>query len=58
MMREGLAEAWRRGYVKDSHDPADYRLGSMNTGWEVTGPWDVEVQLAGLRLDVVRRAKK
>jgi hypothetical protein len=32
---------------------ARYRLMAMNTGWEVTGPLDVEVELAELRLSVV-----
>ncbi len=53
LVREGLETAWQRGYLKDSRDPADYRLGGMNTGWEVTGPIDVEMQLRSLRLDAV-----
>ncbi len=50
---EGLETAWRRGFLKDSRQLSDYRLGGMNTGWEVTGPLDVEMQLAGLKLDAV-----
>ena len=53
LVREGLEMAWERGYLKDSHNPADYRLGGMNTGWEVTGPVDVEMQVRGLRLEAV-----
>jgi hypothetical protein len=48
---EGLETAWDKGYLTDSRDIADYRLMSMNTGWEVTGPLDVEMQLAGLRIE-------
>jgi len=50
-MREALDTAWQRGYLEDSKDPADYRLGSMNMGWEITGPIDAAVQVQGLRLD-------
>lgn len=55
LMREGLETAWDRGYLQDSRDPADYCLGGMNTGWEVTGPLDVEMQIAGLRLEAVQK---
>jgi hypothetical protein len=58
LVREGLEAAWERGYLKDSHDPADYRLGGMNTGWEVTGPIDVEMQVKGLRLEAVMKPAK
>jgi hypothetical protein len=58
LVREGLEAAWERGYLKDSHDPADYRLGGMNTGWEVTGPIDVEMQVRGLRLEAVGKSTK
>ncbi len=58
LVREGLETAWERGYLKDSHDPSDYRLSGMNTGWEVTGPIDVEMQVRGLRLDAVMKETK
>ena len=51
-MLESLKTAWERGYLKDSRDPADYRLGGMNMGWEVTGPIDVAVQVKGLEFEV------
>lgn len=38
MLKEAVADAWTRGYLKDSRDIADYRLGGMNMGWEITGP--------------------
>ena len=53
LIREGLATAWENGFLQDSRNPADYRLMAMNTGWEVTGPLDVEMELAELRLSVV-----
>lgn len=55
LVREGLATAWQRGYLQDSRDEADYGLGGMNTGWEVTGTADVEVQLKNLRLEAVMK---
>jgi hypothetical protein len=55
LIREGLETAWDKGFLQDSHDPADYRLMAMNTGWEVTGPLDVEMQLKGLRLEAVQK---
>jgi hypothetical protein len=53
LIREGLETAWENGFLQDSRNPADYRLMAMNTGWEVTGPLDVEMELAELRLSVV-----
>jgi hypothetical protein len=55
LIREGLETAWQRGYLADSQNVSDYGLGGMNTGWEVTGPWDVQMQIAGLRLEAVLR---
>jgi len=45
LMREALTAAWAGDYLKDSRDPADYQLGGMNMGWEVTGPLDVAMQV-------------
>jgi hypothetical protein len=53
LVREGLRAAWERGYLADSRDPADYRLMAMNFGWEVTGPLEVEMQVADLSLEAV-----
>jgi hypothetical protein len=53
LIREGLDTAWEMGFLQDSRNAADYRLMAMNTGWEVTGPLDVEMEIAGLRLCVV-----
>jgi hypothetical protein len=55
LIRKGLQCAWDRGFLKGSHDAADYHLVSMNMGWEVTGPVDVEMQIKGLKLEAVLR---
>jgi hypothetical protein len=57
LVQEGLVTAWQRGYLQDSHEKSDYCLGGMNTGWEVTGPLDVEMQVAGLRLEATLRGQ-
>jgi hypothetical protein len=41
--------------LPDSRDAGDYQLGSINCGWEVTGPLDVAMQIRGLRLQAVTR---
>lgn len=51
-MRAGLTTAWERGFLKDSQSLADYRISGMNLGWEVTGIFDVEMQLRDLSLIV------
>lgn len=45
----GLQEGWRRGYLADSHDLADYRFGNCVVGWEVTGLNDCAIAVQGLR---------
>lgn len=50
LLRAGLERAWEKGFLQDSHDPADYRLGGMNLGWEVPGTFDVELAVRGLSL--------
>jgi len=51
MLREALADAWKRGYLKDSRELTDYRLGGMNMGWEITGPIRAAVQIKQISLD-------
>ena len=41
----GLQEAWSRGYLTNSFDLADYKIGGMNMGWEVPGLSDVAMQV-------------
>ncbi|MEZ6078051.1 MAG: hypothetical protein R3C56_20990 [Pirellulaceae bacterium] len=51
-MREGLTTAWQAGFLQDSQDLADYRITSMNLGWEVPGVFNVEMQYRNLSLMV------
>ncbi len=51
MMREALRDAWAKGFLADSQQLDDYGLGSMNCGWEVTGTWNVAMQIKGLQLE-------
>lgn len=48
-IRAGLRECWKRGYLTDSKDLTDYRLGGLVMGWEVTGLNDVAMAVKGLR---------
>jgi len=52
LMREGLATAWERGFLKESRNLADYRIAEMNLGWEAPGLFDVEMQIRNLGLRV------
>ena len=44
-IKAGLQEAWSRGYLTNSFDYADYKIGGMNIGWEVPGLSDVAMQV-------------
>ncbi|MBK7998686.1 MAG: hypothetical protein IPK15_08215 [Verrucomicrobia bacterium] len=55
LMREALETAWKRGFLAASKNPADYRIGGMNMGWELPGSFDVEMQVRGLSLKVIPR---
>jgi len=50
IIRDALQAAWERGFLTDSRDPADYRLGGISIGWEVPGTFAVEVQARKLSL--------
>ncbi len=52
---QALRTAWERGFLPDSHDPGDYRIGGMNIGWEVPGLNDASMQVRGLSLTYTRR---
>lgn len=45
-----LQEAWSLGYLVDSQNIADYKIGSMNIGWEVTGLNQVDMKIRDLSL--------
>jgi len=49
---KGLQEAWDRGFLKDSKELSDYRIGGMNIGWEVPGLFDCALQLRNFSLKV------
>lgn len=55
LIDESLEAAWKGGFLPDSRDAGDYQLGSINCGWEVTGPLEVAMQIRGLRLQAVTR---
>jgi len=55
IIREALRAAWDRRFLKDSRDPADYRVGGINIGWEVPGIFDVEMQVRDLSLKAVTK---
>jgi hypothetical protein len=52
LMREALATAWARGFLKDSRDLSDYTIGGMNMGWELPGTFDVAMQVRNLSLKI------
>ena len=45
----GLKECWRQGYLADSQELSDYRIGGCVIGWEVTGLDDVAIAVKGLK---------
>ncbi len=53
LLREALQVAWSRGFLKDSTDFADYRLGGAFVGWEVPGIFDVDAQVRDFSLKVL-----
>jgi len=52
LIRPGLETAWKAGFLKASQTLADYRIGSINMGWEVPGIFDVAMQVRDLSLTV------
>ena len=50
LIKKGLHTAWQRGFLIQSRQLADYRITSLNLGWEVPGVYDVLMQVRGLRL--------
>jgi len=54
LIRKALKEAWDRGFLADSRDPADYRIAAMNIGWEIPGMADAAIQVRNLSLRVMR----
>ncbi|MBN2505763.1 MAG: sulfatase-like hydrolase/transferase [Verrucomicrobia bacterium] len=50
LMVEALERAWSRGFCNSSTNLADYKIGSMNIGWEVPGLSAVSAQIKDLSL--------
>ncbi len=49
-IRAGMEECWKRGFLTDSRDPADYRVGGIFLGWEIPGLNDAAVAVKDLSL--------
>lgn len=49
-IKNGLRFAWSQGYLTESKNMSDYKIGAMNIGWEVPGLADVEMQVRNLGL--------
>lgn len=54
-LERALQAAWDKGYLRDSRDPADYRVAHLNLGWEVPGLNRVAMELRGLSLRAASR---
>lgn len=46
----GLRHAWAQGFLVDSRDLADYRIGGLNIGWEAPGLSAVSFQFRNLSI--------
>jgi hypothetical protein len=55
LMREGLAHARSKKFIKGSGDLADYRPLGVFIGWEVPGRFEVDLQIRNLSLKAVTR---
>ncbi|NOU36321.1 MAG: hypothetical protein HOO88_06090 [Kiritimatiellaceae bacterium] len=49
-IKAGLQEAWALGYLTNSFNYADYKIGGMNMGWEVPGLSRVAMQVRNFGL--------
>jgi len=56
-IRAGLEECWKRGFLPDSKNPADYRIGGIFLGWEIPGLNDAAVAVKNLSLIATEKAK-
>ncbi|HWI58232.1 MAG TPA: hypothetical protein VNZ22_13465 [Bacillota bacterium] len=55
LMRQGLEHARAKGFIKGSHDLADFRPLGVFIGWEVPGTFDVDLQIRNLSLKAIPR---
>ncbi len=51
LMLRAVAEARERGFLQSGLAAEDHTVRSLNLGWELTGPFDVEAQIRGLTMD-------
>jgi hypothetical protein len=49
-IKAGLKECWNRGFLRDSKDPADYRISGIFFGWEIPGLNDAAMAVKKLSL--------
>jgi hypothetical protein len=56
-IRAGLDECWKRGFLPDSKDLADYRIGGIFLGWEIPGLNDAAVAVKNLSLIAVPKTR-
>lgn len=54
---KALQAAWDRGYLPESHDLTDYKIGGMNMGWEVPGLSYTAMMTRGLSLEATAKTK-
>jgi hypothetical protein len=50
LMYEAIEDAWTAGFLSASHKVDDYHIASATMGWEVTGTWDVSMQVRDMGL--------
>ena len=55
LIRQGIEHARRKGFLKGSNDPADYRPTGIFIGWEVPGLFNVDLQIRNLSLTAIAR---
>ena len=56
-IRAGMDECWKRGFLPDSKDWADYRVGGIFLGWEIPGLNDAAVAVKDLSLRAKLKGK-
>jgi len=57
LVQQGLTMAWSRNFLPGSKTLADYRIGLIAVGWEVSGIYDVNFQIRNLSLQAVAPEK-
>ncbi len=53
LMLRAVAEARERGFLQSSLAAEEHTVRYINLGWELPGPFDVEAQIRGLRIEPV-----